>query len=56
MAGYQDNITSLMEKRLFRNIELGDNNSYAVKGVGKTSIEWESSEKVILATYYMYQV
>jgi len=30
-----------MERRLPEKVELGDNNSYAVKGVGKTSIELE---------------
>jgi len=40
------NITNMMEKRLSQRVELGDNHGYAVKGVGKASIELESSNNV----------
>lgn len=45
----QDNVTSLVERTLAQKVELGDNNSYAVKGTGKTSIELESSDNVHLS-------
>eukprot|EP00253_Pinus_taeda_P005063 PITA_05063 len=44
-----DNLQKWMERRLSQKIELGDNNSYAIKGVGKASIEMESSENVHLS-------
>lgn len=48
MTGDRDNLTSLMRRRLSQKVELGDNNSYAVKGIGKTSTELESGENIHL--------
>jgi uncharacterized protein YbcI len=46
MTGDHVNITSIREKRISQKVELGDNNSYAVKGIGKESIELESSNNI----------
>jgi len=47
ITGDRDNLTSLIEERLSQKVGLGDNN-YAVKGIGKTSIELESGDNVHL--------
>lgn len=38
-----------MERRLSKKVELGDNNNYGVKGIGKTSIELELGDNVRLS-------
>ena len=48
MTEDRDNITSLMEKKLSQKVDIGDNNTYAVKGIGKNSIELEPSENIHL--------
>jgi hypothetical protein len=48
MTGDHENITSVREKRISQKVELGDNHSYAVKGIGKASIELESGNNVHL--------
>lgn len=49
MTGDRDNLTSLMERRLSQKVELGDNKSYAIKGIGKASIELKSGDNVHLS-------
>jgi len=49
MTIVHDNLTSLMENKLSQKVEPGDNNNYAVKGIGKTSIELEPGENVHLS-------
>jgi hypothetical protein len=41
-------LTSIREKRISIKVEIGDNNSYAVKGIGKASIELESGNNINL--------
>jgi hypothetical protein len=41
MTGERVNLSSMMEKRTSHRVELGDNNSYAVKGIGQASIKIE---------------
>jgi hypothetical protein len=48
MTGERVNLSSMMEKRTSHRVELGDNNSYAVKGIGKASIELKSGKNVHL--------
>jgi hypothetical protein len=49
MAGDSENISSIKEKKISHKVELGDNNSYAVKGLGKASIKMESGNNVHLS-------
>jgi hypothetical protein len=49
MTGDHVNLSSMREKRISHRVELGDNNSYAVKGIGKASIELESGNNVHLS-------
>lgn len=48
MTIYQDKLISLLEIILSQKVELGDNNSYVIKGIGNTSIKLESSDNVHL--------
>ena len=42
------NLSSMREKMISHRVELGDNNSYGVKGIGKASIELESGNNIHL--------
>lgn len=55
MIEQRGNIYSILEKRLSQRVELEDNHNYVVKGVGKASIELESSNNMRLTLFYMYQ-
>jgi hypothetical protein len=48
MIGDRENLSSMKEKETSHKVELGDNNSYVVKGLGKTSIKMESGNNVHL--------
>jgi hypothetical protein len=48
MTGDHENISSMKEKETSHKAELGDKNSYAVKGIGKASIKMESGNNVHL--------
>lgn len=48
MMGDHGNLTNMMETRLSQRVELGDNHSYVVKGVGKASIELEFGNNIHL--------
>lgn len=48
MAEDHRNIYIMMEKRLYQRVDLRDNHSYVVKGVGKASIGMESGNNVHL--------
>jgi hypothetical protein len=43
------NLTSVREKTISLKVEIGDNNLYAVKGIGKESIELESGNNIHLS-------
>ena len=49
MTGDYKNFSSMKEKQTPHKVELGDKNSYAVKGIGKASIKLESSNDVHLS-------
>lgn len=49
MTGERDHLTSMMERRLAQKVELGDNESYTVKGIGTTSIELGTGESIHLS-------
>jgi len=51
MIGDCVNISSMREKRISHRVELGDNNSYAIKGIWKVSIELESCNNVHLSNF-----
>jgi hypothetical protein len=46
MTGDCENLSSMKEKETSHKVELGDKNSYAVKGIGKASIKMESCNNV----------
>jgi hypothetical protein len=46
MTGDHENNSSMKEKETSHKVELGDNNSYEIKGMGKNSIKMESSNNV----------
>jgi len=48
MIGDRSNLPSIREKMISQKVELGDNHSYAVKGIGKTSIELEPDNNLHL--------
>jgi hypothetical protein len=48
MTGDRENLSSMKEKETCHKVELGDNNSYAVKGMGKASIKMELGNNVHL--------
>jgi hypothetical protein len=48
MTSDRENLSSMMEKETSHKVELGDNNSYAVKGLGKASIKMELGNNVHL--------
>jgi hypothetical protein len=49
MTGDRVNLSSMKEKETSHKVELGDKNSYAVKGIGKASIKMESGNNVHLS-------
>jgi hypothetical protein len=49
MIGDHENISSMKENETSHKVELGDNNSYAVKGTRKDSIKMESGNNVHLS-------
>ena len=48
MIGDHENISSIKKKETSHKVELGDNNSYAIKGLGKASIKMKSGNNVHL--------
>jgi hypothetical protein len=53
MTGDRENISSMEENETSHKVELGDNNSYAFKGMGKASIKIESSNNVHLNNVFI---
>jgi hypothetical protein len=51
MTGDRENISRIKEKEISHKVELGDNNSYAVKRLGKSSIKMESGNNVHLNNF-----
>ena len=49
MISDRENLSSMKEKEKSHKVELGDNNSYAVKGTRKASIKTESGNNVHLS-------
>jgi hypothetical protein len=49
MTGDCRNFSSMKEKETPHKVELGDNNSYADKGIGQATIKMESSNSIHLS-------
>jgi predicted aspartyl protease len=49
MTGDRKNFSSMKEKETPHKVELGDNNSYAVKGIGQATIKMESCNSIHLS-------
>jgi hypothetical protein len=49
MTGDHKNLSRMMEKETPHKVELGDNNSYAIKGIGQATIKMESSNSIHLS-------
>ena len=43
MTGFKDSISNVQRKRFHTKVELGDNGTYAIKGIGSTSLKLDSS-------------
>ena len=54
MASDCEKLSSMKEKETSHKVELGDNNSYEIKGMGKTSIKMESGNNVHINNVYMF--
>jgi hypothetical protein len=48
ITGDRENLSSMKEKETSHKVDLGDNNSYVVKGIGKASIKMESGNNIHL--------
>jgi hypothetical protein len=53
MIGDCKNFSSMKEKETPHKVELGDRNSYAVKGIGKDTINMESSNSIHLSNVFI---
>ena len=42
MTGFKDSISNVQRKRFRTKVELGDNGTYAIEGIGSTSLKLES--------------
>ena len=42
MTGFKDSISNVQRKRFHTKVELGDNGTYAVDGIGSTSLKLDS--------------
>ena len=42
MTRYKDSISNVQKKRFHTKVELGDNGTYAIEGIGSTSLKLES--------------
>ena len=42
MTGFKDSITNVKKKRFHTKVELGDNGTYAIDGIGSTSFKQDS--------------
>ena len=42
MTGFKDSISNVRKKRFHTKVELGDNGTYAIEGIGSTSLKLES--------------
>jgi hypothetical protein len=42
MTGFKDSITNVKKKRFHTKVELGDNGTYAIEGIGSTSFKLDS--------------
>jgi hypothetical protein len=49
MTGDRKNLSSMKEYETPHKVELGDNNSYAVKGIGQATIKMESGDSIHLS-------
>ena len=43
MSGFKDSISNVRKKRFRTKVELGDNGTYAIEGIGSTSLKLESN-------------
>ena len=56
MTGFKDSISNVKKKRFHTKVELGDNGTYAIEGIGSTSLKLDSGCHFILKRFCTYMV
>ena len=46
MTGFKDSISNVKKKRFHTEVELGDNGTYAIEGIGSTSLKQVVSRRI----------